>query len=180
MKNIRHQVLADMVDRRALQTLEGKSLFSEKFGCNTFNRKAMKKYLPKNIFDAFNASLQTGETISAEAANVIAHAVKEWAIERGVTHFTHWFQPMTGLTAEKHDAFIQVSSDGEVIERFSGKELVQGEPDASSFPSGGLRATFEARGYTVWDPTSPAFVKRAEDTAILCIPTMFYSYMGEA
>ncbi|MFH0920935.1 MAG: glutamine synthetase III, partial [Fibrobacterota bacterium] len=181
MKNIRNQIVTAMVERKPLHTLDGKELFSEKFGSNTFSRKMMKKYLPKNIFEQFNKSLLAGdEQINAEVANVMAHAVKEWAIERGVTHFTHWFQPMTGLTAEKHDAFIQITGDGEVIERFSGKELVQGEPDASSFPSGGLRATFEARGYTVWDPTSPMFIMESVNGKTLCIPTIFMSYSGHS
>ncbi len=119
-------------------------------------------------------------SLDIDTANVVAHAMKEWAMENGATHFAHWFQPMTGITAEKHDAFIEPTGDGEVIEKFSGKQLVQGEPDASSFPSGGIRATFEARGYTAWDMSSPAFLRKNGSGATLCIPTAFISYTGEA
>ena len=121
-------------------------------------------------------TIQAGKSLDLEVANVVANAMKDWAIEKGATHYTHWFQPMTGVTAEKHDSFISPDKDGSIIMEFSGKELVQGEPDASSFPSGGLRATFEARGYTAWDPTSYAFIK----DGTLCIPTAFCSYSGEA
>lgn len=145
------------------------------FGCNVFNDKVMRDRLPKNIYKSVMKTKQFGIALDDEAANVVANAMKDWAIEKGATHFTHWFQPMTGITAEKHDAFLTPIDDENVIMEFSGKELVKGEPDASSFPSGGLRATFEARGYTAWDPTSNAFVK--DDT--LCIPTAFCSYTGE-
>jgi len=141
-----------------------------------FNDKAMKSRLPKETYDAMKKTIDEGKRLDIETANVVASAMKDWAVELGATHFTHWFQPMTGITAEKHDGFISARSDGSVIMEFSGKELVRGEPDASSFPSGGLRATFEARGYTAWDPTSYAFIK----DGVLCIPTAFCSYGGEA
>ncbi|MBQ3671847.1 MAG: glutamine synthetase III [Treponema sp.] len=148
----------------------------ELFGAMVFNQKVMKDRLPKETFKALKRTLDDGEPLQLDVANVVAHAMKEWAIAKGATHFAHWFQPLTGITAEKHDSFINPQDDGTVIMSFSGKELVKGEPDASSFPSGGHRATFEARGYTVWDPTSYPFVK--EHT--LCIPTSFCSYTGEA
>ena len=148
----------------------------EIFGSMVFNQKVMKDRLPKETFKALKKTLDDGAPLELDVANVVAHAMKEWAIEKGATHYTHWFQPLTGITAEKHDSFINPQNDGTVIMSFSGKELVKGEPDASSFPSGGHRATFEARGYTVWDPTSYPFIK--EHT--LCIPTAFCSYTGEA
>ena len=145
------------------------------FGCNVFNETIMKTRLPKNVYKALVKTKQLGIALDTDIAEVIASAMKEWAIEKGATHYTHWFHPMTGVTAEKHDSFISPTPDGNVIMEFSGKELIKGEPDASSFPSGGLRATFEARGYTAWDPTSPAFVKDGS----LYIPTVFCSYTGE-
>ena len=146
------------------------------FGENVFNESVMKARLPKDTFKQLQAAINNGKRLDPSAAAVVANAIKDWAIEKGATHYTHWFQPMTGITAEKHDSFISPTSDGRVIMEFSGKELIQGEPDASSFPSGGLRATFEARGYTAWDPTSYAFIK----DGVLCIPTAFCSYGGEA
>ncbi len=148
----------------------------EIFGTMVFNEQVMKARLPKETYKAMKKTIEEGLPLNIEIANVVANAMKDWAVEKGATHFTHWFQPLTGITAEKHDSFICPTSDGSVIMEFSGKELVQGEPDASSFPSGGLRATFEARGYTAWDPTSFAFIK--DNT--LCIPTAFCSYSGEA
>ena len=147
----------------------------EIFGSMVFNDKVMKERLPKQVYKDLTATIKSGKKLTLEVANVVANSMKDWAIEKGVTHFTHWFQPMTGITAEKHDSFISPVADGTVIMEFSGKELIKGEPDASSFPSGGLRATFEARGYTAWDPTSYAFIKEGT----LCIPTVFYSYSGE-
>lgn len=147
----------------------------ELFGSLVFNNKVMKERLPKDTYKKLRKAIDAGDTLTLEVANVVANAMKDWAIEKGATHFTHWFQPMTGITAEKHDSFITPSGDGEIIMEFSGKELIKGEPDASSFPSGGLRATFEARGYTAWDPTSYAFIK----DQTLCIPTVFLSYSGE-
>jgi glutamine synthetase len=146
------------------------------FGSNVFNDATMKARLPKNTYKALKKTIDEGLPLDPSVADVVANAMKDWALEKGATHFTHWFQPMTGITAEKHDSFISPTSDGLVIAEFSGKELIKGEPDASSFPSGGLRATFEARGYTAWDCTSPAFIK----DYTLCIPTAFCSYTGEA
>ena len=150
------------------------------FGANVFNDAVMKERLPKAAYKKMKATIDAGAELDPEVADVVAHEMKEWALEKGATHFTHWFQPLTGITAEKHDAFIDPQSDGTTLLRFSGKELIKGEPDASSFPSGGLRATFEARGSTAWDCTSPAFIKETPHSTILCIPTAFCSYKGEA
>lgn len=147
----------------------------EIFGSLVFNESVMKEKLPKDVYKALQNTIKDGKPIDLNVANVVANAMKDWAIEHGATHFTHWFQPMTGITAEKHDSFISPTDDGKVIMEFSGKELVKGEPDGSSFPSGGLRSTFEARGYTVWDPTSYAYVRNGT----LCIPTAFCSYGGQ-
>ncbi|MBC2580916.1 glutamine synthetase III [Clostridium sp. DJ247] len=152
------------------------SNLNEIFGSSVFNDAVMKQRLPKATYKALKKTIEEGLPLDPAVADVVASAMKDWAIEQGATHFTHWFQPLTGITAEKHDSFISPTSDGKVILEFSGKELIKGEPDASSFPSGGLRATFEARGYTAWDCTSPAFVKDGS----LCIPTAFCSYKGEA
>ena len=141
------------------------------FGSDVFNEAAMEKNLRPEIYNAWKQCIKTDTPLELDVANEIAEAMKEWAIKKGATHYTHWFQPMTGITAEKHDSFIAPTGDGRVIMEFSGKELVRGEPDASSFPSGGLRATFEARGYTAWDPTAFAFVKDGS----LFIPTCFFS-----
>lgn len=145
------------------------------FGCNVFNEDIMRDRLPKNIYKSLKNTMDNGVALTADVADVVANAMKDWAIEKGATHFTHWFQPMTGITAEKHDAFLTPASNGKIIMEFSGKELTKGEPDASSFPSAGLRSTFEARGYTAWDPTSYAFIKGKT----LYIPTAFCSYCGE-
>lgn len=147
----------------------------EMFGCNVFNDQSMRQRLPKPIYIALKKTIENGEALDLSLANSVAHAMKEWAIEKGCTHYTHWFQPLTGITAEKHDGFLTPVGDGEIIMTFSGKELIKGEPDASSFPNGGIRATFEARGYTAWDPTSYAFAK----DGTLYIPTAFCSYTGE-
>ena len=146
------------------------------FGSLVFNDSVMKARLPKETYKSLKNTIQAGKPLDLAVAYVVANAMKDWAIEKGATHFTHWFQPMTVITAEKHDSFISPDKNGNIIMEFSGKELIQGEPDASSFPSGGLRATFEARGYTAWDPTSYAFIK----DGTLCIPTAFCSYSGEA
>ncbi|MCI9262072.1 glutamine synthetase III [uncultured Adlercreutzia sp.] len=146
------------------------------YGSMVFNEHVMRERLPKTTYKQLMKTIKQGEPLNEDVANVVAHAMKEWAIEKGATHYTHWFQPLTGITSEKHDSFIDPTEDGLTIMTFSGKELIQGEPDASSFPSGGLRATFEARGYTAWDPTSYAFIK----DEVLCIPTAFCSYTGEA
>ena len=148
----------------------------ELYGSLVFNDKVMRSKLPKDMYKALKKTIESGTHLELDVANSVAVAMKEWATENGATHYTHWFQPMTNVTAEKHDSFISPTGDGQVIMDFSGKELVKGEPDASSFPSGGLRATFEARGYTAWDPTSPAFIK----DGTLYIPTAFCSYSGEA
>ncbi len=152
------------------------ALVSEYFGCLSFDDTAMKQRLPRETYKSLKKTIDENKELDINVANIVANAMKDWAIEKGCTHYTHWFQPMTGVTAEKHDSFISPIGDGKIIMEFSGKELVRGEPDASSFPSGGLRATFEARGYTAWDPTSYAFIK--DNT--LCIPTAFCSYGGEA
>lgn len=149
---------------------------SEMFGSMVFNDSVMQARLPKEVYEQVRQCIKLGTRLDGKTADVVANAMKDWSIEKGVTHFTHWFQPMTGVTAEKHDSFISPKDGGKVIMEFSGKELIQGEPDASSFPTGGLRATFEARGYTAWDPTSYAFIK----DGVLCIPTAFCSYGGEA
>ena len=148
----------------------------EEYGSLLFSESVMKERLPKPTYKELCKVLHEGESLNLDIANEVAHAMKEWAIEKGATHFTHWFQPLNGITSEKHDGFVSPQGDGTALMSFSGKELVQGEPDASSFPNGGLRATFEARGYTAWDPTSPAFIK----DEVLCIPTAFVSYTGEA
>jgi glutamine synthetase len=153
---------------------------SEYFGENTFNFRVMQEKLPKDVYKKLIETIHEGKKLDLETAGAVAHAMKEWAISKGATHYCHWFQPMTGTTAEKHDSFIEFGSYGDVIERFSGQQLAQGEPDASSFPSGGIRSTFEARGYTIWDPSSPAFVLYGGMGAALFIPSVFLSYSGEA
>ena len=155
-------------------------LVTEIFGANVFSDTVQRQRLPKHIYLKLRETIDTGQELDHGIADVVASAMKDWAMERRATHFTHWFQPQTGLTAEKHDAFIWPTGDGRVIAEFSGKELIKGEPDASSFPSGGLRATFEARGYTAWDPTSPAFLREGPYGVTLCIPTAFCSWTGEA
>ena len=153
---------------------------TEIFGTNVFNDGVMRARLPKAVYKDLKKTIEDGRELNPTIADVVANEMKEWAIEKGATHFTHWFQPMTGITAEKHDAFMTPIGDGRALMEFSGKELIKGEPDASSFPSGGLRATFEARGYTTWDCTSPAFIKEGPNSTILCIPTAFCSFTGEA
>lgn len=180
----REQIISEITNQRDLfQTIspemKGKPI-SEIYGMNSFNDEAMKKHLPDKTYEALKKIIKEGGRVEPILAEEVAQGLKEWAIGRGATHFTHWFHPMTGLTAEKHDSFLSFSKDGKVIERFSGSNLIQGEPDASSFPSGGLRSTFEARGYTAWDPTSPAFLVEAINGTTLCIPCIFLSYTGEA
>jgi glutamine synthetase len=150
------------------------------FGANVFSPAVQKDRLPKDVYEKLQRTLENGEALDTTLADAVADAMKDWALEKGATHYTHWFQPLTGLTAEKHDSFFDPQGDGTAIARFSGKELIQGEPDASSFPTGGIRATFEARGYTAWDPTSPAFILENPNGALLCIPTAFASWTGEA
>ncbi len=153
---------------------------TEIFGADVFSDEVMRERLPKKIYAEIRKTIETGADMSQATADVVANAMKDWAVERGATHYTHWFQPLTGITAEKHDSFVTTPVHGRTLLEFSGKELIKGEPDASSFPSGGLRATFEARGYTAWDCTSPAFLKEDATGVILCIPTAFCSYTGEA
>jgi glutamine synthetase len=150
------------------------------FGANVFSTAVQRQRLPKHVFKALSTALARGEALDTSLADSVAQAMKGWAMERGATHYTHWFQPLTGMTAEKHDSFYGPTGDGTAIAEFSGKELIQGEPDASSFPTGGIRATFEARGYTAWDPSSPAFILENPNGALLCIPTAFVSWTGEA
>ena len=149
---------------------------TEKFGSLVFDDRVMRANLSADVYASLRRTIDEGSRLDSSVADAVAQAMKDWAVAHGATHFTHWFQPLTGITAEKHDSFIAPSPDGSVIMEFSGKELIKGEPDASSFPSGGLRATFEARGYTAWDPTSYAFIKGRT----LCIPTAFCSYGGQA
>src|SRR5579863_2180975 len=150
------------------------------FGLNVFSPAVQRQRLPRDIFRRLQQTLARGEALDPTLADAVAQAMKEWALERGATHYTHWFQPLTGMTAEKHDSFYMPTGEGTALAEFSGKELIQGEPDASSFPTGGIRATFEARGYTAWDPTSPAFILENPNGAVLCIPTAFASWTGEA
>ena len=153
----------------------------ELFGRNVFTMSKMRERLPDEVYAEVQRIIREGGDLSLRDADIVAQAMKDWAVENGATHYTHWFQPLTGITAEKHDSFVSSpNADGRTIMGFSGKELIKGEPDASSFPSGGLRATFEARGYTAWDITSPAFLKESGTGVTLCIPTAFCSYKGEA
>jgi glutamine synthetase len=170
--------IAARSDSNTGENTNGKS--ADYFGINSFNDKVMREKLPKDVYVKLRNTIRKGHKLDMSIANSVAHAMKEWAIEKGVTHFSHWFQPQTGLTAEKHDAFLEFDDEGNALERFRGDQLVQGEPDASSFPSGGIRTTFEARGYTMWDPTSPAFIMEGPKGGILCIPSVFIGYHGEA
>ncbi len=168
------------INKEVLLSSDTKIAVSSYFGAMTFDQKAMRARLPKEVFSALQDTIRAGKKIPEDIAGAVAHGMKEWAMDNGATHYTHWFQPMTGSTAEKHDAFLSIDRDGTPIERFSGEQLIQGEPDASSFPSGGMRTTFEARGYTAWDPSSPAFLMKGGKDLTLCIPTVFISYHGEA
>ena len=176
MANLRFEVVADAFNKKAVEVITPVERPSEFFGKNVFNRAKMYKYLPREVYEKLIDVIDNGARLDRNIANAVAKGIKQWADENGVTHYTHWFQPLTEGTAEKHDAFIEHDGKGGMIEEFSGKLLVQQEPDASSFPSGGIRNTFEARGYSAWDPTSPVFI--IDDT--LCIPTIFISYTGEA
>ncbi len=175
--SIRKEVLLK-IKNTEFKKIDSPMKVSGYFGENTFGMETMQKHISKSTMRAFEIWLAEGKTISLTQANEIATAMKDWAVEKGATYYTHWFQPMTGLTAEKHDSFISIAGPGKVIEEFSGSKLIQGEPDASSFPSGGIRATFEARGYTAWDPSSPAFIMESSLGKTLCIPTIFISYHG--
>ena len=158
--------------------MKEKISISEIFGMNVFGDSMMREHLPKHVYEELRKTIERGETLNSSIADIVANAMKDWAIERGATHYTHWFQPMTGITAEKHDSFLAPPVNGRAIMEFSGKELIKGESDASSFPSGGLRATFEARGYTAWDCTSPAFLREDAGGITLYIPTAFCCYTG--
>jgi glutamine synthetase len=177
--SIRQEILRSVESKQFNQVKQPKKV-SSYFGENTFSIPTMKKHISKKTFEAFGAWMEEGRQISLAQANEIADAMKDWAMSKGATYYTHWFQPMTGMTAEKHDSFIVFSGPGKVIEKFSGSKLIKGEPDASSFPSGGIRTTFEARGYTAWDPSSPAFIIESSLGKTLCIPTIFVSYHGYA
>lgn len=180
-KKLMYRKRKDYYECRKDETMDKFINVAEIFGENVFNDTVMQERLPKKVYKDLKKTIEDGKELDLVTADVIAHEMKEWAIEKGATHYTHWFQPLTGVTAEKHDSFISAPMDnGKVLMSFSGKELIKGEPDASSFPSGGLRATFEARGYTAWDCTSPAFVRQDAAGATLCIPTAFCSYTGEA
>ncbi|MGV3546075.1 MAG: glutamine synthetase III [Pedobacter sp.] len=179
MKSLRTIALKEAQNREIPEISTPSTKISEFYGSNVFDKKKMKEYLSKDVFEKLISSINQGELINHDDANQIAAAMKAWAMEKGVTHYTHWFQPLTGSTAEKHDAFFEPSGDG-AIERFAGSALVQQEPDASSFPNGGIRNTFEARGYTAWDPSSPAFIMENSAGKTLCIPTVFVAYTGEA
>src|SRR3954466_8687221 len=180
----RQNAIASIIDRQLnnhTQRVDFKQTPTRQlFGVNVFSDEVMRARLPEQIYKALRNTLKRGAPLDPSIADVVATVMKEWAIEKGATHYTHWFQPMTGLTAEKHDSFLTPTESGSAIAEFSGKELVRGEPDASSFPSGGIRATFEARGYTAWDPTSPAFILENPNGTTLCIPTAFCSWTGEA
>jgi glutamine synthetase len=165
---------------RSVPEMAGGIKVAENFGSNTFDASAMKQKLPKSVFQSLQETIRRGRKLDPGIANEVAHAVKEWALEKGATHFCHWFQPQTGLTAEKHDAFLTFDDEGLPMERFSGAQLIQSEPDASSFPSGGMRTTFEARGYTAWDPSSPIFIVDGPNGKTLCVPSVFISYHGDA
>src|SRR5581483_256458 len=170
----------DMIKNLALtHDKEGRTL-ADSYGSLTFNKKAMAKHLSKSVFEKLINTIENNEKLDVEIADEVAHAMKEWAIALGATHFCHWFQPQRGVTAEKHDSFLSFDRTGLPIQRFSGRQLIQGEPDASSFPSGGMRSTFEARGYTAWDPSSPLFIIEDESGKTLCIPTVFFGYHGQA
>src|SRR5205809_7439591 len=167
-----------MTEGRAALTSPSKA--AEQFGSLVFNDKVQEARLPKGAYRALRATITRGETLDLSTADAVASALKDWAVEHGATHYTHWFQPLTGITAEKHDSFLGPNADGTAIAEFKGKELIKGEPDASSFPSGGMRSTFEARGYTAWDPTSPPWLLMSGNCVTLVIPTAFVSWTGEA
>jgi glutamine synthetase len=180
MVNLRFQALNAVLSRTIPEVKTPSSKISEFFGVNVFDKKKMKEFLSKEAYQSIINSIELGTSVNREVSEQIAAAMKAWAMIKGATHYTHWFQPLTGTTAEKHDSFFEPTSDGSAIEKFSGDALVQQEPDASSFPNGGIRNTFEARGYTAWDPSSPAFIMESNTGKTLCIPTVFVSYTGEA
>ena len=176
MQTLRFQVVGEAFKKKPLAVETPSERPSEYYGCKVFNREKMYKYLPKDVYEKMVDVIDNGARLERDIADAVAAGMKQWATENGVTHYTHWFQPLTEGTAEKHDSFVEHDGKGGMVEEFSGKLLVQQEPDASSFPSGGIRSTFEARGYSAWDPTSPVFI--IDDT--LCIPTVFISYSDES
>ncbi|MDN4165448.1 glutamine synthetase III [Cytophagales bacterium LB-30] len=180
MAIIRFRALDEIAKRKAPQFTPPSNKISDYFGQNVFGKETMRGYLSSDIFDRLLSTIEKGEKMDSDVADAVASGMRAWAMSRGVTHYTHWFQPLTGATAEKHDSFFDLMSDGRAIEKFKGSALVQQEPDASSFPNGGIRNTFEARGYTAWDPSSPAFIYESNNVKTLCIPTVFVSYTGEA
>src|SRR5246500_5081813 len=179
MSSLRFKAI-DNLTTTAEASIPGSAKITGIFGENVFTHKTAREFLSDEAYKSLQASIKGGKKIDRAVANQIASGMRQWAEGKGVTHFTHWFQPLTGTTAEKHDSFFTIKSDGTAIEEFDGAALIQQEPDASSFPSGGLRATFEARGYTAWDPSSPAFVMEIGQGKTLCIPTIFVSYTGES
>src|SRR5437667_9091869 len=182
MSTVRQQAIQAIAGaRHNLNRIDFKKThMKDLFGANVFNEEVQRQRLPKQVYKALQKTVKQGASLDPSVADAVAVAMKDWAIERGATHFTHQFQPMTGITAEKHDSFLAPTGDGRAILEFSGKELIKGEPDASSFPSGGIRSTFDARGYTAWDRTSPAFIHEGPNGATLVIPTAFLSWTGEA
>ncbi|HLG36005.1 MAG TPA: glutamine synthetase III [Bacteroidia bacterium] len=179
MSNIRFRALESSSTRTPVKSVPPGKKVSDYFACNVFTRENMQKYLPKDVFRSVMEAIETGESIDRKISEQVSLGMKEWALSHGATHYTHWFQPLTGMTAEKHDSFFELAEGNKAIEHFSGNALAQQEPDASSFPSGGIRNTFEARGYTAWDPSSPAFIMESTSGKTLCIPTIFVSYTGE-
>jgi glutamine synthetase len=183
MSLTRFQALDTILNRNGFEpdTVEVPDIkISTFFGCNVFNQQSMQEYMTKEAFNMVQMAIDSGAKLSIEDADLVADAMKRWAIDKGATHYTHWFQPLTGRTAEKHDSFFTVTPSGDVLEDFNGETLVQQEPDGSSFPGGGLRSTFEARGYTAWDPSSPAFILEVGEGKTLCIPTIFVTYSGDS
>src|SRR6195952_2505271 len=180
MKSLRFKAINDLTTEQRDIDVEGSAKITAIFGENVFTQKTAREYLSDEAYKSLVGSIKGGKKIDRFVANQIAAGLRQWAESKGVTHFTHWFQPLTGTTAEKHDSFFTIKGDGTAIEEFDGAALIQQEPDASSFPSGGLRATFEARGYTAWDPSSPAFIMEIGNGRTLCIPTIFVSYTGES
>ncbi|MDB5233403.1 MAG: glutamine synthetase, partial [Hymenobacter sp.] len=180
MAILRFKALELVNQRRPITVVPAAARRSDSFGQNVFNLEAMRATMPGDYFKKLQAAIKQGATVERNVADAVASAMKTWAMAKGATHYTHWFQPLTGSTAEKHDSFFDLNSDGRPIENFKGSALVQQEPDASSFPNGGIRNTFEARGYTAWDPTSPAFIIETVGAKTLCIPTIFVAYTGEA
>src|SRR5512133_2367107 len=181
LREISARVAAESASHGAsLNGANGRHPTSKYFGVNTFGARQMRDKLPKDVYERLAAAIRLGKKLDADVAPTVAQAIKEWAVSRGVTHFTHWFQPQTGLTAEKHDAFLAFDENQQPIESFTGEQLIQSEPDASSFPSGGLRNTWEARGYTAWNPASPVFIVESGNVRTLCIPSVFIGYNGEA